>query len=115
MIIAEKDKEYRRKRAMELLKIVGMEKFKDHFPSELSGGQRQKIAIARALANDPPIILADEPTGNLDSKSGKEVMEIFKKLHEEGKTIVVVTHNKEVAKYAERIIYLKDGEVINEK
>jgi len=115
MIIAEKDKEYRRKRAMELLKIVGMEKFKDHFPSELSGGQRQKIAIARALANDPPIILADEPTGNLDSKSGKEVMEIFKKLNEEGKTIVVVTHNKEVAKYAERIIYLKDGEIINEK
>jgi len=115
MIIAEKDKEYRRKRAMELLKIVGMEKFKDHFPSELSGGQRQKIAIARALANDPPIILADEPTGNLDSKSGKEVMEIFKKLHEEGKTIVVVTHNKEVAKYSERIIYLKDGKIINEK
>ena len=115
MIIAEKDKEYRRKRAMELLKIVGMEKFKDHFPSELSGGQRQKIAIARALANDPPIILADEPTGNLDSKSGKEVMEIFKKLNEEGRTIVVVTHNKEVAKYAERIIYLKDGEIINEK
>jgi putative ABC transport system ATP-binding protein len=115
MIIAEKDKEYRRKRAIELLKIVGMEKFKDHFPSELSGGQRQKIAIARALANDPPIILADEPTGNLDSKSGKEVMEIFKKLNEEGKTIVVVTHNKEVAKYAERIIYLKDGKIINEK
>lgn len=115
MIIAEKDKEYRRKRAMELLKIVGMEKFKDHFPSELSGGQRQKIAIARALANDPPIILADEPTGNLDSKSGKEVMEIFKKLHEEGRTIVVVTHNKEVAEYSERIIYLKDGKVINEK
>jgi putative ABC transport system ATP-binding protein len=115
MIIAEKDKEYRRKRAIELLKIVGMEKFKDHFPSELSGGQRQKIAIARALANDPPIILADEPTGNLDSKSGKEVMEIFKKLHEEGKTIVVVTHNKEVAEYSERIIYMKDGKVINEK
>jgi putative ABC transport system ATP-binding protein len=115
MIIAEKDKEYRRKRAMELLKIVGMEKFKDRFPSELSGGQRQKIAIARALANDPPIILADEPTGNLDSKSGKEVMEIFKKLHEEGKTIVVVTHNKEVAEYSERIIYMKDGKVINEK
>ena len=115
MIIAEKDKEYRRKRAMELLKIVGMEKFKDHFPSELSGGQRQKIAIARALANDPPIILADEPTGNLDSKSGKEVMEIFKKLHEEGRTIVVVTHNKEVAEYSERIIYLKDGKIINEK
>ena len=115
MIIAEKDKEYRRKRAIELLKIVGMEKFKDHFPSELSGGQRQKIAIARALANDPPIILADEPTGNLDSKSGKEIMEIFKKLNEEGKTIVVVTHNKEVAKYAERIIYLKDGKIISEK
>jgi len=115
MIIAKKDRKYRRKRAMDLLKVVGMEKFKDNFPSELSGGQRQKIAIARALANDPPIILADEPTGNLDSKSGKEVMEIFKKLNEEGKTIVVVTHNKEVAKYSERIIYLKDGKIINEE
>jgi putative ABC transport system ATP-binding protein len=115
MIIAKKDRKYRRKMAMDLLKVVGMEKFKDNFPSELSGGQRQKIAIARALANDPPIILADEPTGNLDSKSGKEVMEIFKKLNEEGKTIVVVTHNKEVAKYSERIIYLKDGKIINEE
>jgi len=115
MIIAEKDKHFRRKKALELLKIVGMEEFKDHLPSQLSGGQRQKIAIARALANNPPIILADEPTGNLDSKSGEEIMKIFKELNERGKTIVVVTHNENVAKFAERIIRLKDGKIIKDE
>jgi len=115
MIIAEKDKNFRRKKALELLKIVGMEEFKDHLPSQLSGGQRQKIAIARALANNPPIILADEPTGNLDSKSGEEIMKIFKELNERGKTIVVVTHNENVAKFAERIIRLKDGKIIKDE
>ncbi len=115
MIIAEKDKHFRRKKALELLKIVGMEEFKDHLPSQLSGGQRQKIAIARALANNPPIILADEPTGNLDSKSGEEIMKIFKELNEKGKTIVVVTHNENVAKFAERIIRLKDGKIIKDE
>jgi putative ABC transport system ATP-binding protein len=112
MIIAKKDKEFRRKRALELLKMVEMEKLKDHLPSELSGGQRQKIAIARSLANNPRIILADEPTGNLDSKSGEEVMKIFKDLNKKGKTIVIVTHNENVAKFAERIILLKDGKII---
>jgi putative ABC transport system ATP-binding protein len=115
MIIAEKDKDFRKRRAIELLKIVGMEEFKDHLPSQLSGGQRQKIAIARALANNPPIILADEPTGNLDSKSGEEIMKIFKELNERGKTIVVVTHNENVAKFAERIIRLKDGKIIKDE
>jgi len=115
MIIAEKDKELRRKRAIELLEMVEMEEFKDHLPSQLSGGQRQKVAIARALANDPPIILADEPTGNLDSKSGEEVMKIFKELNERGKTIVVVTHNEYLAKFAKRIIRLKDGKIIKDE
>jgi putative ABC transport system ATP-binding protein len=115
MIIAKKDKEFRRKRALELLKMVEMEKLKDHLPSELSGGQRQKIAIARSLANNPRIILADEPTGNLDSKSGEEVMKIFKDLNKKGKTIVIVTHNENVAKFAERIILLKDGKIIKDE
>jgi len=115
MIIAEKDKEFRKKRAIELLKMVEMEEFKDYLPSQLSGGQRQKIAIARALANDPPIILADEPTGNIDSKAGEEIMKIFKNLNKRGKTIVVVTHNENVAKFAERIIRLKDGKIIKDE
>jgi putative ABC transport system ATP-binding protein len=114
MIIAEKDKEFRKKRALELLKMVEMEEFKDHLPSQLSGGQRQKVAIARALANDPPIILADEPTGNIDSKAGEEIMKIFKQLNKRGKTIVVVTHNENIAKFAERIIRLKDGKIIKD-
>ena len=115
MIIAEKDKDFRKRRALELLKMIGMEEFKHHLPSQLSGGQRQKIAIARALANDPPIILADEPTGNLDSKSGEEIMKIFKELNERGKTIIVVTHNENVAKFTERIIRLKDGKIIKDE
>ena len=115
MIIDEKDKEFRKKRALELLKMVEMEEFKDHLPSQLSGGQRQKVAIARALANDPPIILADEPTGNIDSKAGEEIMKIFKNLNKRGKTIVVVTHNENVAKFAERMIRLKDGKIIRDE
>jgi putative ABC transport system ATP-binding protein len=115
MLIAKKDKEFRRKRAIELLKMVEMEELKDHLPSELSGGQRQKIAIARSLANNPRIILADEPTGNLDSKSGEEVMKIFKDLNKKGKTIVIVTHNENMAKFAERIIFLKDGKIIKDE
>jgi putative ABC transport system ATP-binding protein len=115
MMIVEKDREERKKRARELLKIVGMEKRAEHLPSQLSGGERQKVAIARALANDPPLILADEPTGNLDSKSGKEIVTLLDKLQEErGKTIVMVTHMLDIAKFAERLIYLKDGEIIKE-
>jgi len=115
MIIAEKYKKERKNRAKELLKIVKMEKRADHLPSQLSGGERQRIAIARALANDPLLILADEPTGNLDSKTGKEIADLLTELNEKGKTIVVVTHMLDIAKYAKRIIYLKDGEIIKEE
>jgi len=115
MMIVEKNRKERKRRARELLKIVGMEKRAEHLPSQLSGGERQKVAIARALANDPPLILADEPTGNLDSKSGKEIVALLDKLQEEkGKTIVMVTHMQDIAKFAERLIYLKDGEIIKE-
>ena len=113
MMIIEKNKDERKKRSLELLKIVGMEKRAEHLPSQLSGGERQRVAIARALANDPPLILADEPTGNLDSKIGGDIMKFLNMLQEnEGKTIVMVTHESDIAKYAERIIYLKDGEIV---
>jgi putative ABC transport system ATP-binding protein len=116
MIINGKNKTERRKRALELLKIVGLEKRAEHLPSQLSGGERQRVAIARALANNPSLILADEPTGNLDSKAGKEIIELLDKFQEEeGKTIIVVTHDVSIAKYAERLIYLKDGKIIKEE
>ena len=103
----------RTEKARELLESVGMGHRLDYKPTELSGGQQQRIAICRALINDPEIILADEPTGALDSKSGLEVMEIFKKFKERGQTVVMVTHTTEVAKYADRIIYLRDGQVLD--
>ena len=112
MIIAEKDSDYRKQRATELLKKVGLEKRLDHYPSQLSGGERQRVAIARALSNNPMLILADEPTGNLDSKSGNEIMKIFEKLHNDGKTVIVVTHEKTIASHAERLIRISDGKVV---
>ena len=99
----------RRERAKKALASVGLEGRVDHTPNELSGGQQQRVAIARALITNPPLILADEPTGNLDSKSGKEVMEIFKNLNEQGNTIVLITHDNDVAKQAKRIIRIQDG------
>jgi len=86
-----------------------------HLPSELSGGERQRVAIARALANNPEVILADEPTGNLDSKTGEEIIDIFINLNKEGRTIIVVTHDLEIAKHANHIIKLKDGGIIGRK
>lgn len=104
-------KEEREKRALLVLKEVGLEERKNHTPSQLSGGQQQRVAIARALVNEPAVILADEPTGNLDTKSGKEIMEIFKKIHKQGKTLVVVTHDKSIARYAGKIVRLIDGRI----
>ena len=105
----------RAKRAKELLEMVEMTDRAGHMPNELSGGQKQRIAIARSMANDPAIILADEPTGALDSKTGRLVMDIFHKLHkEQGKTIVLITHNPELAAETERIITLADGNIISD-
>ncbi len=105
----------RTKRAKELLEIVEMSDREKHMPNELSGGQKQRIAIARAMANDPAIILADEPTGALDSKTGRLVMDLFHKLHkEQGKTIVLITHNPELAEETDRIITLSDGNIVSD-
>ncbi len=99
----------RRKQAMEALEKVGLADRVHHKPNELSGGQRQRVAIARALVNRPSIILADEPTGNLDSRTGDEIMEIFEDLHEQGNTIILVTHEEYIAEHSDRIIRLRDG------
>ncbi len=100
------------KKAKELLQLVELSERMNHKPTELSGGQQQRVAIARSLSNDPEVILADEPTGNLDTKTGVKVLEFLDKLHKQGKTIIMVTHNPELATYADRVIYLKDGGVI---
>ena len=106
----------RTERAKELLELVGMKDRMKHRPEELSGGQKQRVAIARAMANDPAIVLADEPTGALDSATGRLVMDLFHKLHEErGKTVILITHSPELAEETERIYTLKDGEVIEER
>ena len=102
-------------RAKEALTSVGMESRMNHKPNELSGGQRQRVAIARALVNNPSIILADEPTGNLDSQTGVEIMALFDNLHREGNTIVLVTHEHDIAEYAHRIIHIKDGKVFSDQ
>lgn len=99
----------RKERAEELLRLVGLDDRMHHLPNELSGGQKQRVAIARALINDPKIIFADEPTGNLDSKSTEEILEIFKKLNDKGVTILMVTHEEDVAKHTKRIVRLRDG------
>ncbi len=114
MIYAGMDKKSRNERAAALLSSVGLGDRMDHLPSELSGGQRQRVAIARALANNPAIIMADEPTGNLDSKSTIDVMNIFRGLYEEGRTIILVTHEPEIATYASRNVVLRDGLIVED-
>ena len=108
-------KKERRERAMALLERVGLGARAEHMPNELSGGQRQRVAIARALSNEPPLILADEPTGNLDTASSIEIMELFSRLHEEGATVVVVTHEEDIAAFTERIIRFRDGQIISDE
>lgn len=103
-----------KERGMALLEKVGLARRADHLPHQLSGGEAQRVSIARALMNDPLLILADEPTGNLDSKTGEEIMELFQNLNSEGLTIVMVTHDPQKASHAKRIIRLKDGEVIED-
>ena len=115
MLYAGVSKAERTERAKELLKMVGMEERMDHKSDELSGGQKQRVAIARAVANNPSVILADEPTGSLDSKTGRIIMDIFHRLHEEGKTIVFITHSPELAKETERIVTLSDGMIVGER
>ena len=114
MIYAGMDKKTRNERAAALLSSVGLGDRMDHLPSELSGGQRQRVAIARALANNPAIIMADEPTGNLDSKSTIDVMNIFRGLYDEGRTIILVTHEPEIATYASRNVVLRDGLIVED-
>lgn len=114
MIYAGVNKKMRIERATQLLQSVGLGERMDHLPSELSGGQRQRVAIARALANNHAIIMADEPTGNLDSKSTIDVMNIFRGLHDEGRTILLVTHEPDIATYASRNVVLKDGIIVED-
>lgn len=109
MIYAGFSKSERNKRAAEVLEQVNLADRMDHQPNQLSGGQRQRVAIARALVNNPSIILADEPTGNLDSKTSEEIMKLFNEIHSNGNTVILVTHEEEIAAYAHRIIRLRDG------
>lgn len=107
-----KEREEKTSRALEM---VEMKDRMNHRPSELSGGERQRVAIARALVNEPSILLADEPTGNLDSKTGQEILSLFHKIHSQGNTIIIVTHDRDIADQAQRILFLKDGRIIKDE
>ncbi len=113
MIFKKVEPDKRRERIEKLLEIIGLEDVADRKPVEMSGGQQQRVAIARAMANNPEILLCDEPTGNLDSKAGEQIMEILTKLKEEGVTVVLVTHDESLKKYAERVVRLRDGRIVD--
>ncbi|NOR53036.1 MAG: ATP-binding cassette domain-containing protein [Candidatus Aminicenantes bacterium] len=106
-------KKEREEKTLNALEMVEMLDRKDHRPSELSGGERQRVAIARALVNEPSLLLADEPTGNLDSKTGQEILNLFQKIHSRGNTIIVVTHDRDIAQLAQRTVHIKDGKIID--
>jgi putative ABC transport system ATP-binding protein len=114
MVFAGESAMKRKKRSTELLEQVGLTHRREHRPTEMSGGEMQRVAIARALANRPSILLADEPTGNLDTTSGEEILSLFKNLHREGHTILMVTHNPEIAERTDRTIVLRDGQIIED-
>jgi putative ABC transport system ATP-binding protein len=105
----------RKERVSEVIESIGLTEWIRHKPNELSGGQRQRVAIGRALVNDPSVILADEPTGNLDSRTGEEILAIFQDLNKQGKTILFVTHELELAKHAQKIVFIRDGMIVNEE
>ena len=111
LIYAGMPRQKRRERAAEMLGRVGLENKMDHMPNQLSGGQQQRVAIARALATNPSILLADEPTGALDQKTGRQVMALFRELHEEGRTIIMITHDRHIAQNASRMVRILDGEL----
>ncbi|TET17423.1 MAG: ABC transporter ATP-binding protein [Candidatus Cloacimonadota bacterium] len=115
LVYAGTGRKQRLERAITVLSEVGLSDRVRHKPSELSGGERQRVAVARALVNDPLVILADEPTGNLDTKTGLEIMRLFADLHEKGKTVIVVTHEKEVADFTERIVHIRDGVIMGDE
>jgi putative ABC transport system ATP-binding protein len=109
------ESDVRKQKAKEALRMVDLEDRATHKPNELSGGERQRVAIARALVNNPSLILADEPTGNLDTNTGREIMKIFERLHQQGNTIIIITHEHDIATYADRIIYIRDGGIEKEE
>ncbi len=115
LFYAELGSKEQEKKAQEALEQVGLGHRLTHYPSQLSGGERQRVAIARALVNNPSLILADEPTGNLDSKSGQEIMQIIASLHREGRTVILITHDPSLTRYGQRLIVVKDGQIIEEK
>ena len=115
MMYGDINKEVRERRARKYLKMVGLEDRMGHTPGQLSGGQQQRVAIARALSMRPSIILADEPTGNIASKQAEEIMEVFEDLNDKGNTIIMITHEQEVAEYAKRIVYLRDGKITKDR